>query len=53
MLMENLIVERIEKNKNIFTEEELLKIKSNYDILVKVYILGLIDGQTYNFLTKK
>lgn len=43
--MEKLVVERIEKNKNIFTNEELLQIKSNYSILIKVYILGLLDNE--------
>ena len=43
--MENLILERIEKNKNIFNERELLQIEGNYSILIKVYILGLLDGK--------
>ena len=43
--MENLIVERIEENKNIFSEEELLQIKNNCSILVKVYVLGLLDSK--------
>ena len=43
--MEKIIVERIEKNKSVFTEEELLQIKNNYGILIKVYVLGLIDGK--------
>lgn len=42
--MEQLVKNRIEENKNIFSEEELLKIKNNYSIIYKVYILGLIDG---------
>lgn len=41
--MEKLIVERIERNKNNFTNEELLQMKNNYSILIKVYILGLLD----------
>ena len=43
--MEELIIKRIEENKNIFTHEELLQIKNNYSILIKVYVLGLIDGK--------
>lgn len=43
--MEKLIVERIENNKNIFTKEELLQIESNYSILIKVYVLGLLDNE--------
>lgn len=42
--MEKLIIERIEENKNNFTDEELLQIKNNYSILIKIYILGLLDG---------
>mgnify|MGYP004455364291 FL=1 len=43
--MEKLVVERIENNKNIFTDEELLQIEGNYSILIKVYILGLLDNE--------
>ncbi len=43
--MENLVVERIKNNKNIFTDEELLQIEGNYSILIKVYILGLLDNE--------
>lgn len=42
--MKKLVVERIEENKNIFSEKELLQIKDNYSILIKIYILGLLDG---------
>lgn len=41
--MEKLIKERIEANKNLFTERELLQIKNNYSILIKIYLLGLLD----------
>lgn len=43
--MEDLFVERIEKNKNIFTEEELTFIESNVNIIQKIYLLGLLDGK--------
>lgn len=41
--MEKLIKERIEANKNLFTEQELLQIKNDYSILIKIYLLGLLD----------
>ena len=47
--MENLVVERIKNNKNIFTDEELLQIEGNYSILIKVYILGLLDNENLWF----
>lgn len=43
--MEKLFVERIEQNNNIFTEEELTFIKSNVNIIQKIYLLGLLDGE--------
>lgn len=41
--MEKLIIERIEANKKLFTDKELLQIKNNYSILIKIYLLGLLD----------
>ena len=43
--MEKIIEKRINENKNIFNDEELLQMKNNYSILIKVYILGLLDGK--------
>lgn len=48
--MEKLVVERIKNNKNIFTDEELLQIEGNYSILIKVYILGLLDNENLWFI---
>lgn len=42
--MEKLIEKRIEENKNIFSKQELLQIRNNYSILIKIYVLGLLDG---------
>lgn len=47
--MEELFVERIKENKNLFTDEELLQIKNNYSILIKVYLLGLLDKNDWFF----
>jgi len=41
--MEKEILERIEENKNIFSYEELLQIRKNYDLISKIYLLALID----------
>lgn len=41
--MEKLIKERIEENKSLFTDDELLQIKKDYSILIKIYLLGLLD----------
>lgn len=45
MKLEELVKERIEENKSIFCEEELLKINANYSILIKVYTLALLDSK--------
>jgi len=42
--MENLFLERIEKNKKLFTKEELTFLTSNVKLIVKVYLLGLLDN---------
>lgn len=44
--MEKLIVERIEENKKIFTKEELTFIKSNVNIIQKIYLLAMLDSNT-------
>jgi len=42
--MENLFLERIEKNKKLFTKEELTFLTNNVKLIVKVYLLGLLDN---------
>jgi len=37
--------ERIEENKNLFTEDELKFIINNINIIKKVYLIGLINGR--------
>lgn len=43
--MEKFIMQRIEENKNLFNEEEILQIKENYTIIKKIYFLGIYDGK--------
>ena len=42
--LEKFIGERLEKNKSIFTSEELRIIKSNDSLIKKVYILAMSDS---------
>lgn len=41
--MEKEILERIKENKNMFSYEELLQIRKNYDLISKIYLLALVD----------
>lgn len=38
------VKERITKNTNLFSEEELSVIKNNSTLIEKVYLLGLLDN---------
>ena len=44
--MEKLVLERIEENKKLFSKEEFEKINNNYCLIEKIYLIGLIDGQS-------
>ena len=41
--LEKFIVERVEENKNLFTEEEMEIIKNNTILIKKIYLLGGIN----------
>lgn len=41
--MEKWIEERIEENKELFTDEELKTIDNNFAVIKKIYILGMIN----------
>jgi len=43
--VEEIIRERIEENKNLFTEDELKFINNKINIIKKVYLIGLINGR--------
>ena len=43
--MSEFIAERIIANKNIFSEEELLQLRNINSIIIKIYLLGLLDGE--------
>lgn len=39
-----IVKERIENNSKIFTNKELRKIRKNYKLITKVYLLGGMDS---------
>ena len=39
-----IVKERIEENKELFTDEELKIVKDNAKIIIKIYIISLLDG---------
>ena len=43
--IENLIKERIEDNKKLFTQQEYDNISENIDTYIKVYLLALLDDK--------
>ncbi len=44
-VIENIVLERVEKNKNIFTKEEMNVILNNVKLIEKIYFLGALDIQ--------
>lgn len=44
-ICEEIIKERIEENKELFSKEELCIIEKNDTIIKKIYLLGLINGR--------
>jgi len=45
MKIENIIKERIEENKNLFTQQEYDNINKNIDTYMKVYLLAILDDK--------
>lgn len=43
--MEELFLQRIEENKRLFTKEELTFLINNAKLIVKIYLLGLLDNK--------
>lgn len=43
--MEKIFIERIEENKGLFTKKELETILNNFDLMSKIYILGIVNGK--------
>lgn len=46
MKIENVIKERIEDNRNLFTQQEYDNISENINTYIKVYLLALLDNNT-------
>lgn len=44
-MKDEIIEERIKENKELFTEKELNYIYDNFDLVKKIYLLGLINGR--------
>lgn len=45
MKIEKIFEERVEENRKLFTEKDMLTINNNKDIMKKIYLLGLINGR--------
>lgn len=43
MELNELVKERINENEKLFTKEELMKIKENFNLTFKIYFLGILD----------
>ena len=43
--IEKIFEERVEENRKLFTEKDMLTINNNKDIMKKIYLLGLINGR--------
>lgn len=41
----NLVKERVEQNKNMFTENEIKIIEDNIDVFSKIYLIAIIDAE--------
>lgn len=46
--IEDVILERVEENKKMFSEKELMIIKNNSMIVNKIYMLGILDAKSRN-----
>lgn len=42
-ILQNFLQKRIEENENLFSKRELELIKDNFNIVKKIYILGIND----------
>ena len=47
MNLEKVIEKRISKNIKIFSKEELEMLKNNKNILLKIYLLGMLDSYSF------
>lgn len=45
MKIEKIFEERVEENRKLFTEKDMLTINNNKDIMKKIYLLGLMNGR--------
>lgn len=41
--VEEIVKQRISKNEKLFTREELKIIENNFNIVTKIYLLGIVD----------
>lgn len=44
-MKDEIIEERIKENKELFAEKELKYMSDNFDLVKKIYLLGLINGR--------
>ncbi len=47
MNLEKVIEKRISENIKIFSKEELEMLKNNKNILLKIYLLGMLDSYSF------
>lgn len=43
-VVEKILLERVKKNKEIFSKDEINFIKNNIEIVKKIYVLGVFDA---------
>lgn len=53
MKMDKIFEERINENRKLFNEKDMLIINNNKDIMKKIYLLGLINGKDIYYNRKK
>lgn len=44
-IIEEIFIERLEENKELFSEKELITIKENRNLTKKIYLIGLINAK--------
>ncbi len=47
-IIEEIVKERIRENEKIFDIEELKLINNNFNVVIKIYLLGILDNYDVN-----
>lgn len=43
--VEQIVKERIKENENLFSNKELIIINDNFNVIKKIYLIGIINGK--------